>query len=280
MFGSGDLFTSSQGGNNFTNLTAKSPEKKGARQEEKMSCLPVTVRTIESAVARATADSSELRFFGEEQGMLVVVAFAETVVMQAASLEMSLNDSTGRIKARHYWIEKSAELDSIKPGSYVSLVGNVRTSPEVHFAANSVHVVESADEVSYHMIESAHAALKLQRTRGGDDPMTPAPKRVQEAVASPMQVDTPLKSIPGEVAAPAPTAVPASKGPLSGDALNSAIMAYLRSAGEGKEEGLSLDSFCSHLSTTDAAAVRGALTSLVDAGDLYNTIGDDHFAIL
>merc|ERR1719382_1368332 len=111
-----------------------------------------------------------------EHGMLVLVGAVEAVVKQSASFEFSLNDATGRIKARHFLTDlPTKEIGKIEPGQYISIYGNVRTAPVVHFAAMGVRLVRSADEVSYHMIESAHAALKLQK--GRPEPFTPSPKK-------------------------------------------------------------------------------------------------------
>jgi len=276
MFGgSGNLFSASQAGTSFSNLAGpQSPEKK--RQEEKMSCLPVTIRTLDTAVA-AGAESGEVRFFGEEQGMLVLVGAAESVVMQAASMELSVNDATGRIKVRHYMAAKTAELESIRPGSYVSMIGQIRTSPEPHFAANNIQLVKSADQVSYHMIEAAHAALSIQRG-SGQDQSTPV-KKMSFAAADAMQVDTPAKSLPGQEAAAAPAAPVATKA-LEGDALKQAIMAHVRQVGEGKAEGVNFTSFCDRMAPTSAPAVKAALAALVDEGDMYTTVDENSFQAL
>merc|ERR1719401_1126118 len=78
-------------------------------------------------------------------------------------MEFTVNDATGRIKTRYYITDKQPQaLAELMSGQYVSMFGNVRTAPTVHFVATGMRIVTSADEVSYHMIECAHAALKLQ----------------------------------------------------------------------------------------------------------------------
>ena len=56
-----------------------------------------------------------------------------------------------------------AGLEKLASGRYVSLVGGIRSSPTTHFAATCMRLVSSTDEVSYHMIEAVHAALKLRQ---------------------------------------------------------------------------------------------------------------------
>merc|ERR1719203_2680173 len=103
---------------------------------------------------------------------------------QAASVEVTLNDATGRIKGRWFLADpKDGELDRIAPGSYVSVFGEVRTAPVQHLALKGMRPVASADEVSYHMIEAAHAALRLQKG--------PQTAKVGQAAAA--EVATPAK---------------------------------------------------------------------------------------
>merc|ERR1740129_2373929 len=112
-------------------------------------------------------DGSGLRFYGTEQSMLILLGVVEGLVRQAMSIEFSLNDATGRIKARFYMSDRQASsLEKLEPGSHVSLFGNVRTAPEKHLAVTGMRLIESADEVSFHMIEAALAAVKLQKAQG------------------------------------------------------------------------------------------------------------------
>merc|ERR1711908_156748 len=107
---------------------------------------------------------------------------------------MGLNDSTKRIKVRQYLTDSNPNTNNIMAGFYVSVVGNVRTSPEAHISAQFVAAADSPDQVSYHMIESVHAMLKLTRKT---EPMTPAPKRpiaTPQVAAPPMPTSMPVDS--------------------------------------------------------------------------------------
>merc|ERR1711972_351711 len=113
---------------------------------------------------------------------LILVAAVETVARQGSSLEVTLNDATGRIKARHFVTEpEPKDLHEVIPGRYFSFYGSVRTAPAVHFAVTGLRRVQSANEVSYHMIESAHAALRLRKGRPSAEPATPSPKKPTRA---------------------------------------------------------------------------------------------------
>jgi len=285
MFGSSQAFGGSQGQTlamGFGSSQVQGGEAGGKkRQEENASTLPVTIRVIEAAVAQRADGGGDLRFFGREHGMLVLVAAVETIVKQSASFEFSLNDATGRIKARYFVTdEQPKDIDDMVPGRYISLYGNVRTSPVVHFAATGVRLIQSPDEVSYHMIESAHAALKLQKANL--DPTTPEPKKpavatVTEPADIPMEI-TPSKDMaaPTAAAVPAQAPVPAKAARLEGEALSTAVMDFLK--GSGREEGVGLAVVCSNLSSNTSDEVRKALDKLVTDGEVFNTLDDETFA--
>jgi len=255
---------------------------KRAKQEEGQTCLPVTIRAIEAAVANREDTGGELRFFGAEHGMLILMGAVETVVKQSASFEFSLNDATGRIKARYFVTDvQPKELDEIVPGRYVCMYGNVRTAPVVHFAAVGVRLVRSADEVSYHMIESAHAALKLQK--GQREPATPSPKKPAAAMATEtviegfgdIKMETPPKETTSQAATVA-AAAPQKPVRLEGDALNKALVGFIQ--GLDREEGVPLAELYSHFSAEAAEEVKGACDKLVNMGELYTTLDDETFA--
>jgi len=290
MFGSTTMFTSSAvseglGFGASQAPVANSPEgAKRPRQEEKQTCLPVTIRAMEVAVAQRAEGGDDLKFFGTEPNTLIIVAAVESVVKQSTGLELSLNDATGRIKARYFVTDPQAgHLESIEPGRYISAFGSVRSAPAMHFAINGLRLVESADEVSYHMIEAAYAALRLQQ--GPKEPMTPAPKRA--AVQETPEL-TPQKAMPAATAAAtpaAPAAAPAVSapaapvkpaGPLRGAELRAAILDVIR-AEEGAE-GTGVSALFEKFASAAQTEVRGIVDGLVSDGEIFQTIDDEHFS--
>merc|ERR1719401_2640419 len=167
-----------------------------------MTVLPVTCSSILEAVTKSDGDDSEIRFFGTEPGMLLLTGQVEVLSQSSGNVQFTLNDSTGRVQARYYVQGSNMELESVEAGKYVTIAGQVRTSPALHVSVTAMRLVQSADEISYHMIEAACAALKLQR--GRLEPSTPMPKHQPAEVAS--QVSPPKHYAHG-AAAPLQTAV-------------------------------------------------------------------------
>jgi len=305
MFSSGGFsMGSTMGGTQPEFSLASDSAAKRPRQEVKETCLPVTIRAVEVALEQRGESGEDLKFYGTaEPQMVLVVAAVESVARQAASLEVTLNDATGRMKGRWFLQEpQEGELERIVPGCYVSAFGEVRASPVQHLALKGMRPVDSADEVSYHVIEVAHAALRLQKPKFGRpaEPATPAPKKDRgNDVAASIPEFSPEKQLqpgaPAVVADPptatAAVAVPADKpaemreaaaapsapqGPPAGAELRAAVLCLLRGAAIGPE-GLHLDVIAQKVGA-GVAEVRAAVAELVDDGEVYTTITEEDFA--
>jgi hypothetical protein len=77
--------------------------------------------------------------------------------------DITLDDSTGRIRVRHLH-----NLDTISDqprllGNYVTVAGRLSNTTPQHVVAGTVHPVASPDVVSCHFIEAAHTFLVLSR---------------------------------------------------------------------------------------------------------------------
>jgi hypothetical protein len=239
----------------------------------------VTVRLLEGALESRTGDS-ELRVHGQEASQFLLVGLVEDLVKTPNSFEFTLNDASGRLKVRHYFTAAPDALNDVQACRYAGIVGSLRTSPVVHFGASWLWPVTSADEVSYHAIEVAHAALKLRQGERREAMMqTPEPKRVVTGELSPPKVDQLTGMGTMQVERPAETS---SDKPiiLDGEALKSAVRELVRRSGEGKEEGVSIIEIFGVFPAVPTERVREAAAALVDDGEIYNTTDDDHFQVL
>lgn len=65
---------------------------------------------------------------------------------------------------------------------------------------------------------------------------------------------------------------------LEGDALKNAVIELLRKEGPATGElGVELAKVFAGLEATPSADVKGCVTQLLDDGDVYTTVDDDHF---
>merc|ERR1712232_1131291 len=195
---------------------------------------------------------------------------------QAASSEFVLNDGTGRIKAKYFASGSENTFSGIDSGRYVSLAAQLRTIPEPHLSITAARPVRTADEISYHMIECAHSMLKLQR--GNVEPVTPEKKKVSvpevDLKVSPPKME--VAATAGLVVSPMTAAAPvaANKAVLTGEA----VKKFLQD--QTKPEGVSLAELHLHFASNPASEVTALVQKLADSGDAYNTIDDNHFAII
>lgn len=269
MFASSQVFGTQPGA-----AGAGTAETAKPRQEDKQTCLPVTLRSVELALA-TRAGSDELKIHGSEPAFVIAVGVIETLVQQAVGLEFQLNDATARMKVRSFSAapEETAKLAA---GKYVEVVGSVRTSPEPHLSAQWLRLVEAADEVSYHMIAAAHAALVVPK---GPSEIPIVQKAVQPVVAAQKEAPVAMDTSPPKahvVAAAAPASD--TTAPVKGN-LKEHIVAALKKA-EGNDMGLSVSELATSSPSSSADEVRRILKALVDDGEVFNTVDEEHFSLL
>jgi len=266
--------------------------QKAARQEDKQTCIPVTVRILQDAIARH-AESQEVLIHGVEASIVHLVGVVESLVQQSAVLEFQVNDGSGRMKVRYYGSGSGSMegLPGLANGRYVNIVGNLRTSPAAHISAMSLQTVVTADEVSYHMIEVSHAALRLRNPSkaaglrfglAATDPITPAKQNSTEVMGSTLSpakdVAPPVPPVEPQTLQMAPASV---QTPVKGDLRTVVIDLLTKGKETVGEEGTTIAALLKDVPPGQAPVekVKDILAQLLDEGEIYTTIDDDHFAI-
>jgi len=259
--------------------STQDPSKKSAEV-----LLPVTVRMVERAVA--ASNGGELRIDGKDVNTILVVGAVEDLNAGQMSLECSVNDATGKMKVRYYLTspDMQASLAKVENGSYVSLVGIVKTQPTTHISVLTMRPVRSPDEISYHAIEVAHCSLKSKRKAisGFEQPASQFAKVVSSpprTETTPMNtVVTPLRRNEAEEAK-APAIMSPPKMEATGP-LKERISKYL-SEQTHIAEGVKVDALCSSFSTSAKAdEVKATVRELLDEGAAYTTIDEEHIAAI
>jgi len=263
-FGAAAGYGASQNNPFASQAQTQSPEKRG-RQEDKQTCMPATIRLLLDAQRTVEDKGAELQIHGAEVANVTLVGVVEGLIRQATMLEFTLNDGSGRVKVRHYQnSENSAKEDGLVAGRYARVVGSLRSSPTVHVSAMSLRAITSADEVSFHMIEVAHAALMMKR---GGSQAPPPSTAAQQPMSAPAA--TPTTTLAAPVASPA--AAPAED-------LRTTVLKVLQNEGESRPEGVPLAIILERVKSSPAGEVRAVLNQLVTDGEAFTTIDDDHFS--
>mmetsp|Transcript_3093 Transcript_3093/g.5399 ORF Transcript_3093/g.5399 Transcript_3093/m.5399 type:complete len:289 (-) Transcript_3093:140-1006(-) len=274
--------------------TQNTPERQ-RRPEDRSNLLPVTVRLLESANEAAKTGDGELHFHGGETApnILLLLAQVEAVHAQQKNMaEFTVCDGTGSLRVRFFATDGEAQekaLQSFSTGSWVKLFGQFRSAPTAHFSVSMLRPVKSADEISHHMIEVAHSALKCWQHNGysGTDPSTPAPKIVKsgepDRTSEPWTPEKPTAEAHMEVDMEAAKMPTESVVLLEGSALRSALLELMKVKAEEDDVGYSIPEVCSILEKKNkvtSAAVEKLMHDLVDEGELFNSTDDEHFSLL
>lgn len=248
------------------------------------------VRMLEEAISDFSGEG-ELRVHGTEATCVVLTGVVESLVRHATGLEFTLNDTTGRIRVR-YFVSNPQDMECVVCGRYVALVGAARTNPSAHISAQAVRAVVSADEVSYHAIEAAHAALSLRKSSSvpalmatpvRSRPTAEAASPGKEALSPPKELAPSAPPVVSPLAMSAATSIaepaqPACPAPLAAGDVRKRVLDSIQKA-DG-EEGLALSSLLQSLEPCSHEEVRKCLDQLVADGDIFHTIDEEHFAPL
>jgi len=255
-----------------------------ASQKSAEVLLPVTIRMVERAVE--SSNGGELRIDGRNVNTILVVGAVEDLNAQNMSLECSVNDATGKMKVRYYLTspEMQTSLGKVENGTYVSLVGIVKTQPTTHISVLTMRPVRSPDEISYHAIEVAHCSLKSKRktSAGFDQPalakIESSPPRTQGNLLN--SVVTPLRrneAPESQASTIMPTMSPPKTEPTG--PLKVRIAKFL-SEQTHIAEGVKVEALCSSFSTSKAEEVKASVKELLDEGSAYTTIDEEHIAAI
>lgn len=269
------------------------------RQEEVELCIAVSIRLLQAAAAEPHSEAGNILIHGKEVATVILVAMVEEVVSQGSSIEILVNDSTGRLKLKYYVTEGvPEEVASLHPGQYISVAGQPRVTPSLHVSAVALRRTRTPDEVSYHMIEVAHTGLKMAQMAGqsiGNAQEFHTPPRRQAATnenqmpefaksgpagdhARQLDYESPPKDGLGSSGAVAQVPAPME---VSQPNMQDAILSRLRqvpSDGPGLEIGALLKDI--KLPGASEADVRKMLSQMVEDGDVIETIDSNHFAIV
>merc|ERR1719265_2350201 len=188
--------------------------------------------------------------------MIVVVGAIEELNRQQASMEFVLNDSTGRMKARFFY-PSDLKLDGVQNGTYVSAVGVLKIQPTVHFSLVALHPVQSADQISYHMIEVAHASLRSKgkmSSKVGGSPQQEAPSVVPRPLVS-------TSGVTPQAMQPVPASAPQLPPAVESRPLKERITDFLSQTTNA--EGVALTDLNTQFSTAGVDAVKVAISELL-----------------
>jgi len=248
----------------------------GAGDRKKVRSIPVSVKVaLESAFGAKDATDLPL-VFDVPSKYIEVVGQLEAITVETASLSCIANDGTGSISARQYFEQSTSEAGEVNGfedyivGSFVRIVGALRTGNDPYISINQIKRVTSANEVSYHIINSCSSYIDIVEEKDGTFGATPL-KSFNRSVLS--QLNSSVKA----EAQTTSEKIQEVKTTMSASAIRDNVLNFIRS-GNGTQWGHSAQDVESKFrGVLQDGDIKRALEQLVDDALIYDTGDENHF---
>ncbi|KAK1618347.1 hypothetical protein QYE76_023864 [Lolium multiflorum] len=251
------------GGRFMPPKTTSTPEAGSAitRTRGSQALLPLTVKQIMDA--SKTNDGFAVN--GTEVATVRLVGRMLNKKQQVTDVSFVLDDGTGRIEMKRWDNETfdTEEMKLVKDGDYVIVIGGLKDfQGKRQVTAFSVRLVTNYNDITHHFLHCIYVHLDLAR-----------PKR---SLSQPQVItNTSTRNQALRTSNQAPTS--SASGNTAGKELSDLVMSVFLDPVLGNlEHGVSLDQVASRLNLSLGQA-RLTVLDLVDLGNLYATIDDDHY---
>jgi replication factor A2 len=212
---------------------------------------------------------------------VTLVGKVVSVTEHAACTEITLSDGTGTAPVKH-WHDASEDgggagggraTSALAPGTYIRVHGSMRLFDGVRsLVAYAIRPILDGNELTYHLLQAVFQHAHLKATGGVGGPVAAAAPGAAPAAAGVFG------------AGPKGAAAVVDDGGVGADGLTGlqrAAKAAVGELGASGANGASVDAVCGALAPAGhaAAAVRDAVTFLLEEGHLYSTIDENHVKV-
>ncbi|KAF9987761.1 replication factor A protein 2 [Mortierella antarctica] len=128
---------------------------------------PVTIKQLQT-VAQTHSDG-DFKIDGHDLGQITFIGVVRTINRQSTQHIFQVEDGTGTIDARTFSsVEDDAESNSITEGTYVRVVGILRSYNE-RFSVNlhSIRAIQDFNELTYHLLETTFVHVSFTKSKAG-----------------------------------------------------------------------------------------------------------------
>lgn len=246
--------------------TTNTPDGSGGISKSRgaQTLLPLTVKQIMDAT-QTNDDKSSFAVNGTEVSTVRLVGRMMNKIERVTDVQFVLDDGTGRIEVNRWANETSdtTEMGLVKDGDYVIVNGGLKSfQGKRHIVAYSVRLVTNYNDITHHFLYCIYVHLDLAKAKKS------ATQTQVTASASTWNQGPPLNN-------QAPTL--SASGNAGGNELSDMVMNVFHDPMlVNLEHGVSIQQVASRLKISDALA-RSTVTHLLDVGNLYPTIDDNHY---
>lgn len=251
------------GGGFMPSQTTNAPEGSGGITKTRgaQTLLPLTVKQIMDA-SQTNDDKSSFAVNGTEVSTVRLVGRMMNKTERVTDVQFVLDDGTGRIEVNRWENETSdtTEMGLVKDGDYVIVNGGLKGfQGKRHIVAYSVRLVTNYNDITHHFLYCIYVHLDLAKTK--------------KSAMQPPNASTWNQAPPPNNQAPTLSA----SGNAGGKELTDMVMNVFHDPVlVNLEHGVSIEQVASRLNISDALA-RSTVTHLIDVGNLYPTIDDNHY---
>uniref|UniRef100_M4BG16 Replication protein A C-terminal domain-containing protein n=1 Tax=Hyaloperonospora arabidopsidis (strain Emoy2) TaxID=559515 RepID=M4BG16_HYAAE len=280
--------TTSGGGGGFMssqqptgNSQSTTPTK---RSNALQSIVPVTINQLQKLSSAAAPDDDALTLDGHEISSVRLVGLLTNLTPHSTSLRFQLDDGSGSFDCQYFLAAlddaeaSDGELNRLREGSYVQVVGKLRTfQGKTSLSCFNVAPLDDMNELTHHLLEVIY--VHCYNTKGGAA-VHSEPGKLDVSMTS---FQTPTKGAEDEWGKQ--TSHGAAIGGYGGD--NSmaesdfspdqkAILDVLSTC--TSDHGLKIDLIFNNLrGQMTEPQLQSALNYLISEGHVYSTIDENHF---
>lgn len=262
----GQQFQASQGGGGGFQVDNAGPDGK-ARNKDRQSLIPVTIKQLKNAQGSAAGDQS-FTIDGQDLHQVTIVGVIMRAEEANTNLQYTIDDGTGDMDVKK-WIDSEADGAMVeqramcREGKIVRVVGQLRTFNHTRsVVAFNIQPITDFNEYTFHFIECVHSHLRHTRGKppaGGAGANAPMMGGVAGVAAGQQQRPTVQQN-------------------NSAAALVDTVLQYFRNYGTSDLGCTVADCYeAMKASGTTMPQLREVVDNLAQEGHLYSTIDDDHF---
>ncbi|KAM3226394.1 hypothetical protein ACQJBY_058830 [Aegilops geniculata] len=255
------------GGGFMPSQTTNTPEGSGGgitKTRGAQTLLPLTVKQIMDA-SQTNDDKSSFVVNGTEVSTVRLVGRMMNKAERITDVRFILDDGTGRIEVNRWANETSdnTEMGLVKDGDYVIVNGGLKGfQGKRHIVAYSVRLVTNYNDITHHFLYCIYVHLDLAKAKkSATQPQVTANASTWNQAPPPNNQAQTLSA----------------SGNAGGQELTDMVMNVFHDPVlVNLEHGVSIAQVASRLNISDALA-RSTVAHLIDLGNLYPTIDDNHY---
>jgi len=277
--GGGGGFQSQSGGGGFAGGGGSQSGGRARRSYDEQTCIPATIRMVLSSVPSDPSEggTGSLQLDdGRKISRVRIVGAIRSYEDMSTNCLYSIEDGTGLVEVKQ-WLDDSAcsavselRAQTLKEHIYVKVVGTVKDyDGKKQVLADCVRPIKTGNELTHHVLEVVYSGEKHKRATS----YVPSPQGA--FMGGGVGFGGPVGGGVG-----VPLAAGGGAGSAGGDNLRDAVIHFIRTEGDAREEGVDVQECIRRLTSSGnhtEGAIRNVVSDLAAEGVIYSTFNEDMY---